>query len=243
MAETRFKDIAAHFRQLIDDGTLRPGDKMPPTRKVVTDFNTSSNTVGKAYKLLQNEGLILMRPGADTLVAERSDVAVTGAARLRRMERTGEAYAPGETSTNRWVGIRSCHDSDVAGLLGVELGDEILIRRRVHRSETGPDTIGLSFIHLRVLRDVPEAENDRPFEGRWWQDVYRERTSREVTRSPERRKARLVSGDELTALGIELSPELAAAVLIVVNVFHDEDGPFEVWEDVYPPGAWQVDGE
>ena len=22
-----------------------------------------------------------------------------------------------------------------------------------------------------------------------------------------------------------------------------EDGPLEVWEDVYPPGAWQVDTE
>jgi hypothetical protein len=32
-------------------------------------------------------------------------------------------------------------------------------------------------------------------------------------------------------------------VLVVVNTFSDEDGPIEVWEDVWAPEMWQVDTE
>lgn len=237
----RYDEIAAHYRRLIQDGKLAPGADLPTLREVCKKFAVAMGTANRAFQMLKAEGLTEATTEG-TVVAQRPDVAVTGAARLNRLERTGAPYAPGETSTDHWRGMRSVADPVIADLLDVELHDEIVIRRRVHRREAGPSTVDSSFIHVRALGPVPELLNEAPLE-RWWQELYQERTGREVTRSPERRTARLISNDELTALGVDLPPEAAAAVLVVVNVFHDDDGPLEVWEDVYPPGAWQVDEE
>lgn len=237
-----YAEIATHFRRKIADGELNPGDAMPSYKDASEAFKVNRTTVVRAYDILKSEGLIVSQAGKGTTVALQSDIAVTGVARLKRIARTGKPYAPGESSTDHWVGLRSLADPLIVDLLGVEPHDEVVIRRRVHRRDGKPSTVALSVIHMRALRDVPEVLNGEPLE-RWWQDIYKERTGRDVTKSPERRTARLVSNDELNALGIDLPSEAAAAALVVVNVFHDEDGPLEVWEDVYPPGAWQVDEE
>jgi GntR family transcriptional regulator len=239
---TGYAEIAAHYRRLIQDGELAPGDQLPSMKTVGEEMGAAIATVNRAFQMLKAEGLTEVRTGRGTVVAARPDVAVTGAARLKRLERTGQTRAPGETSSHHWQGLRSVADPLIAELLDVELRDEIVIRRRVHHREGAPSTVDSSFIHVRALGPVPELLGEGPME-RWWQELYKERTGREVTKSPERRSARLISNDELNALGISLPAELAAAVLVVVNVFHDEDGPLEVWEDVYPPGAWQVDTE
>lgn len=239
---TGYVEIAAHYRRIIQDGELAPGDQLPSMREVGEQLNAAIATVNRAFQILKAEGLTTVRPGVGTVVAEQPDVAVTGAARLRRMERGGPALAPGETSTDHWAGLVSCADPEIARLLEIEPHDEIILRRRVHHPEGKPPTVALSTIHIRALADVPELLEPRHFE-RFWQEIYTERTGRDVTKSPERRSARLISNDELNALGVTLPAESAAAVLVVVNVFHDDKGPLEVWEDVYPPGAWQVDEE
>ncbi|MFE6355894.1 GntR family transcriptional regulator [Streptomyces rochei] len=237
-----YAEIATHFRRQIADGELNPGDAMPSYKEAAEEFGVNRTTIIRAYDILKSEGLIVSRPGKGTTVAAQPEVAVTGVARLKRLARTGKPYAPGETSTDHWAGVRSLADPILADLLDVEPHDEVVIRRRVHRQDDKPSTVALSVIHIRALGDVPELLSGEPLE-RWWQDIYKERTGRDVTKSPERRTARLISNDELNALGVDLPPEAAAAALVVVNVFHDEDGPLEVWEDVYPPGAWQVDEE
>jgi GntR family transcriptional regulator len=237
----RYEAIAAHYRRLIEDGTLSPGDALPTMREVCEEHGVAMNTASSAFRLLKSEGLT-KATSAGTVVAERPDVAVTGAARLKHLERTGSTRFPGETSSNHWHGLRSVADPLIAELLGVEPHDEIVIRRRVHHREGGPSTFDSSYIHVRALGSVEELLGEGPME-RFWQEIYKERTGRELIKSPERRTARIISQTELEALGIDMPADRTAAVLVVVNVFHDEDGPLEVWEDVYPPGAWQVDTE
>ena len=230
----RYEEIAAHYRRLIQDGELAPGDSLPSLRRVCEKFNVAMATANRAFQLLKSEGLT-EATSEGTVAASRPDVAVTGAARLKHLERTGSTRFPGETSSN-------VADPLIAELLGVEPHDEIVIRRRVHHREGGPSTFDSSYIHVRALGPVEELLDEGPME-RFWQEIYKERTGRELIKSPERRTARIISQTELEALGIDMPADRTAAVLVVVNVFHDEDGPLEVWEDVYPPGAWQVDTE
>lgn len=240
--DTEFTKIATHYRQLIQDGTLSPGDRMPSMTEAAKEFQVTVTTVNRAYKMLKSEGLTVPQPGIGTVVAARPNVAVTGAARLGRLERTGQTRARGESSSQHWSGLRSVADPIIADLLDVDLHDEIVVRRRVHHREGGPSTFDSSYIHIRALGPVGELLGEGPME-RWWQELYKERTGQEVIKSPERRTARIISQTELDALGIDMPADRTAAVLVVVNVFHDEEGPLEVWEDVYPPGAWQVDEE
>lgn len=241
-ARTGYADIAAHFRRLIEDGGLKAGDKMPTMQEVRAQFGVSMATANRAYQQLQTEGLTQARTGSRTVVAPRPHTVATGAARLDRLNRTGRSYAPGETSTDHVAMLRSCYDVDTAEQLGIELGDEVLIRRRVFRHDGRPVVFAHSVLHPRAWAVVPELHQEgqlKPF----WQKTYTERTGKEITRSPERRTARMASNDELAALEVDVPESVAVAVLVLHTTFHTEDGPIEVWEDVYAPGQWQVGTE
>lgn len=237
---TGYAEIASHYRRLISDGTLAPGDPLPPMRQVCRDFDVTMTTANRAFQLLKSEGLTLAKPGSGTVVADRPRVATTAAARLDRIARTGKAYGSKETSVDHQVMVRSCGDPLVAELLDIEPHDEILLRRRTFLWDGVPSVVALSTIKLRAVIDVPELLRPERLD-RFWQEIYTERTGRTVVRSPEQRGARLASQDELEAFGINVPPDVPVPVLVLVNVFHDDRGPIEVWEDVYAPGLWQVD--
>ncbi|MFF5790367.1 GntR family transcriptional regulator [Streptomyces sp. NPDC012693] len=234
-----YADVARHFRTLIQDGELTPGDALPSVQEIRQQFDVSAKTVSRALSVLKTEGLVTGRGSLGTVVTAQPNVAATGAARLKRLERTGKEYAAGESSTDHVAMVRSCADPDIAEQLGIELHDEIVIRRRVFRQNGQPTVVALSCIHIRARSAVPEVTQQgqlKPF----WQKTYTERTGLTVTRGPERRSARLASSDELAALEVEAPATAAVPVLVLRTTFHDENGPIEVWEDVHAPGLWQT---
>jgi GntR family transcriptional regulator len=191
--------------------------------------------------MLKAERLTVAKPGVGTVVAERPRFAATAAARLKRIGRTGDPYGYKEKSIKHTAGLRSA-DVTVADELGIEPHDEIVLRSRVFVRDTTPTIAAFSCIHVRALGAVPELLSTEPM-GRFWQEIYTERTGRTVIKLPERRTARFASKNELDLLEVRAPEDALVPVLILVNVFHDEDGPLEYWEDVYAPGLWQVDEE
>ncbi|WP_248959953.1 GntR family transcriptional regulator [Sphaerisporangium perillae] len=49
-------------------GVLMPGDRLPTIKEVVSDLAINPNTVAKAYRELEREGLVVGRPGLGTFV-------------------------------------------------------------------------------------------------------------------------------------------------------------------------------
>ncbi|RBQ16727.1 GntR family transcriptional regulator [Spongiactinospora rosea] len=49
-------------------GVLMPGDRLPTIKEVVSDLAINPNTVAKAYRELEHEGLVVGRPGLGTFV-------------------------------------------------------------------------------------------------------------------------------------------------------------------------------
>lgn len=58
-----FDEIIAQVRQLIDDGQLSPGDRLPPERALAEQFAVSRNTVREAFRMLEISGIITTRRG------------------------------------------------------------------------------------------------------------------------------------------------------------------------------------
>ena len=50
-------------------GTIELGDQLPTVREVVADLAINPNTVAKAYRLLESEGLVVARQGRGTFVS------------------------------------------------------------------------------------------------------------------------------------------------------------------------------
>lgn len=236
-----YADIADHFRQLIVDGKLAPGERLPTLEKVREQFGVTITTANRAFQVLKAEGLTAPKAGVGTVVATRPRVASTGAARLNRLARTGRSRAVKEGSDKHTAALLSCADPAVAEQLGIELHDEIVVRTRVYTHAGKPTVYSLSCIHPRALAVVPELLTPGP-SPRFWQQLYTERTGKKVTKSPEMSGARMAHPYELEALDVSLPEGAAVPVLVLVNVHHDEDGPIECWEDIVAPGHWRVEG-
>lgn len=228
-----YADIAAEYRQKINDGDLKPNDAFPTVNELAQEYGVARNTAARAFNLLRTEGLIEPRAGAGTVVASHLPV-VSGVDRLDRMARNGRRYGPGEDSTDHEYRLAASHDARVCKALDIEPGDEILLRIRTFREHGKPSSVGVSIIHPRGWAVVPELLEDGPL-PRFWQEIYKERTGREIVRGQRTARARQASQGELDRLGIDAPAHVAVAVLVTNVTFHDDEGPIEHWEDVYPP--------
>lgn len=68
---SRYQNLAHETEQLIADGVLRPGDRLPSVRQVCRTQSISPITVTQAYYLLESRGLIESRPRSGYFVRAR----------------------------------------------------------------------------------------------------------------------------------------------------------------------------
>ena len=87
-----YLQIVQQVRQALRMGLLEAGDKLPAVREVVAATAVNPNTVLKAYRDLEREGLIEARPGHGTFVLKRPPGPPPGT-----VSRLGRSLA-------RWVG-------------------------------------------------------------------------------------------------------------------------------------------
>lgn len=64
--------VKNQIMEQIKNGTLKVGTKMPTERELASMLNTSKNTISSAYKLLEQEGVIVSYQGKGTFVAEEA---------------------------------------------------------------------------------------------------------------------------------------------------------------------------
>jgi GntR family transcriptional regulator len=63
-----YLQLAQQVRHALRLGMLGPGDKLPTAKEVVAKLAINPNTVLKAYRELEREGLVGARPGLGTFV-------------------------------------------------------------------------------------------------------------------------------------------------------------------------------
>ena len=64
-----YQQIIRYVKQGIAAGTIRDGEELPSRRVLSALLGVNPNTVQKAYRLLEEEGLIQSRSGAKSCVA------------------------------------------------------------------------------------------------------------------------------------------------------------------------------
>src|SRR6059058_2785139 len=69
--ESLYQQVALRISELIEHGTLRPGERVPSVRKCSEQQSVSIATVMQAYRLLENRGVIEARPQSGYYVRTR----------------------------------------------------------------------------------------------------------------------------------------------------------------------------
>jgi GntR family transcriptional regulator len=66
-----YAQIMEQVRQKVIDGELIVGDQLPTVRQMATDLRVNFNTVARAYRLLDEAGLISTQHGRGTYIWEK----------------------------------------------------------------------------------------------------------------------------------------------------------------------------
>lgn len=68
-----YEQIRAYYAATISGGDLTPGTRLPTVRRLAEDLGLAVNTVARAYRELEADGLVVTRGRAGTLVASPAD--------------------------------------------------------------------------------------------------------------------------------------------------------------------------
>ena len=65
-----YVQIVERIKHLMATGMLKPGDQLPPIRQLADDLKVNFNTVARAYRILDQAGLVSTQQGRGTYVME-----------------------------------------------------------------------------------------------------------------------------------------------------------------------------
>lgn len=65
-----YLQIVSQVKYLVASGRLRPSDEVPPIRALAEKLLINPNTVARAYRELEQAGILVKRQGAGTYVSE-----------------------------------------------------------------------------------------------------------------------------------------------------------------------------
>lgn len=65
-----YLQLMAQIKHAADIGAIREGEQLPTIRKVAEELAMNPNTVARAYRELEHEGIIEVRHGSGAFVAE-----------------------------------------------------------------------------------------------------------------------------------------------------------------------------
>jgi GntR family transcriptional regulator len=108
-----YLQLMEQVKHAIETGALRPGEQLPGIRPLAQDLVINPNTVAKAYRELEHEGVIELRHGAGAFVS--------GDARPKKLTdklRQGQAIVADAVERLRGLGLR---DEEIRRLVEAEL--------------------------------------------------------------------------------------------------------------------------
>jgi len=70
-----YAQIVDQVRAQLSTGELKPGDQLPTVRQLASDLRVNFNTIARAYRLLDEAGLISTQRGRGTYLLEHDEKA------------------------------------------------------------------------------------------------------------------------------------------------------------------------
>lgn len=115
-----YVQIMDEVRRAVVLGTVKPDDPLPSVRQLAGELKVNPNTVQQAYRELEREGLVYVRRGQGTFVAEEGVVETEREreelARMVADRALREAYRNGLSSDDLVAAIRRAASVEPGGV-------------------------------------------------------------------------------------------------------------------------------
>jgi GntR family transcriptional repressor for pyruvate dehydrogenase complex len=140
-----YEQVAVQIEKLILSGELHSGDRLPTEREFAEQFHVSRTAVREAMKLLEQKGLVEMRPGRGTRVIDGTTQAVRHS--LGLMMRVGQ-----RGNLLSLVEVRELLEPGIAAMAAERAGETEIAAMR--------DAIAAMDAHLDSADSYIAADND-----------------------------------------------------------------------------------
>jgi len=87
-----YVQIVEQVQALIARGDLVPGDQLPTVRQLASELRVNFNTIARAYRLLDEAGLISTQQGRGTYILDRIDGERSELLKTRSLEDQIESF-------------------------------------------------------------------------------------------------------------------------------------------------------
>jgi GntR family transcriptional regulator len=227
--------LADLLRAEIQEGQRRAGSQLPTESEFQHDYGVSRTTVRAALATLASEGLVLTRKGFGSYVRSRPLLRRVSSTHRHASHRDSgkpefdtEALAQGQTPSRRMLMTgRGPVPGDIAAWLGVEAGEDAVIRKRLQLLDDVPAVISTSYYPLWVADGTRLESSEALPEG---PDNLIERLGHKFDRGVELLRSRMPTPDEARLL--ELDP--GVPVVRMLHIDYDPDGrTLQVADDLY----------
>lgn len=94
-----YLQIAEQIQRCIVSGELKPGDQLPTVRQLATTLKVNFNTIARAYRLLDEAGLISTQHGRGTFVWEQPSNEISQRLRRQALDEITQHYL---AEAQRW---------------------------------------------------------------------------------------------------------------------------------------------
>ena len=109
-----YLQLVEQVKHAIETGALRAGDQLPSIRPLAEQLVINANTVAKAYRELEREGVVELRQGAGAFVAASADARQGDADKFRGAK-------PLVAETVEQLRARGLSDDEIRRLFEAEL--------------------------------------------------------------------------------------------------------------------------
>jgi len=81
-----YVQIVERIKEMIASGRIKPGDQLPTVRTLALELRVNFNTIARAYRILDQAGIISTQQGRGTYIMEMPPPEVTESIRQKALE-------------------------------------------------------------------------------------------------------------------------------------------------------------
>jgi len=227
--------LADLLRAEIQEGQRRPGSQLPTESEFQAAYGVSRTTIRAALATLAGEGLVLTRKGFGSYVRDRQPLRRVSSTHRHASHRDSgkpefdtEAIAQGQMPSRRMLMVgRGPVPPDIAGWLGVEPGEDVVIRKRLQLLDDVPAVISASYYPLWVAEGTRLESAEALPEG---PDNLIERLGHRFARGMELLRTRMPTPEEARLL--ELDPGVPVARMLHID-WDPQGRALQIADDLY----------
>lgn len=230
MRQTRTEQLAEHYRQLIREGELRPGERVPSSRALAEEHGISEPTARSVLSTLRVGGYTITTQRG-SYVASHPPGVDSPQDRLRRSVRVGTTTADTETQHATAADLVVA-PTYIAEIYDLEPGDQVVRREYVIQTADTVTALHVDWYPATFAVHVPALLSTAERTGGELLAAIEQATDRKVTHGRDAVRGRDADEREARMLGIPVG----AAILAGAHSWSDDTGLLVYGEWCIPPG-------